>query len=82
METDESIDCLVLVAGQEEEDNGEWKGLTQTMRKMVYSKLDEVKETMMYELKNEMKEIKSDNKLLRSDMAEIKSLIQEMKKTE
>ena len=40
-QTDKRIDSIILVDGEQEEEDGEWKGLTQTMKKMIYNKLDE-----------------------------------------
>ena len=40
-ETDKRIDSIILIDGEQDEEDGEWKGLTQTMKKMIYAKLDE-----------------------------------------
>ena len=40
---DETIDAMIIIDGEEEESEVEWKGLTQTMKKVFVKELDEVK---------------------------------------
>ena len=70
---DEQIDSIILVGSQEEEDNSEWKGLTQTMRVMIYTKLDEIKSSMMYQLTTQNDEIKNQNDEIKNQIEEIKN---------
>ena len=41
--TDKAFDSLILVCGVQPEEGSEWKGLTQTLKKLIYAKLDEIK---------------------------------------
>jgi len=38
----ESIDGIILIVGEEEEDESEWKGLTQTMKRTFETQLSKV----------------------------------------
>ena len=39
---DEEYDAIILISGEEEEDQSLWKGLTQTMKTVFVTQLDEV----------------------------------------
>jgi hypothetical protein len=39
---DKTFDVIVLIDGDQESDDGEWKGLTQTMKKVVVKALEEL----------------------------------------
>jgi len=51
LEEDKKIDTVILIDGKQEEAEAEWKGLTQTMKKMIYSKLDEMTATNQRKMK-------------------------------
>lgn len=59
---DKPVDSIVLIGSQEDDEDGEWKGLTQTMRAMIYTKLDAVKDAMMYQITTQNEETKSEIK--------------------
>ena len=41
---DKGVDAIIIIYGNDEENEAEWKGLTQTMKKIIVNLLDERKE--------------------------------------
>jgi ribosomal protein L24 len=60
---DEKIDTVILVDGEQESEEGEWQGLTQTMKKIIVEKLDLMQEVTNKEIakvSDEIKEIREE----------------------
>jgi len=71
---DETIDAMIIIDGEEEESEVEWKGLTQTMKKVFVKELDEVKVAMQKDISSlatKQDSFAEDNKLMNARFDEM-----------
>ena len=85
--SDDDIDAIFIIDGEEVENDGEWKGLTQTMNRNFIKENNQTKQEVKQQIALVEEKISQDVKLIKEDVKlareEIKQEIkQEMKLAE